>query len=98
MERIRICRETRRSGPAAAVYRAVSAAHRLADLVRSDGESARIPMDIQLYRQTFAERSRHALAPREQSFLCQTAALRSRTALSLPLRAAGRQRLVAPRR
>src|SRR5260370_29619944 len=97
MEGIRICRETGRSGPASVVYRSVSTEHRLANLVRRHGFSWRLPVDVSLYLETFAQRSRYVVVAREQSIPGQTAALRSRATLSLPFRAAWRERLVETR-
>src|ERR1700730_17019238 len=97
MERIRIRSQTRRSKSAPPVHCPVSTADRLANLVRGDGFSRRLPVDVPFCLETFAQRSGYIVAPGQQSVSRQTAALHSCTIVSLPIRAAGRERLVAAR-
>src|SRR4051794_30149939 len=54
-------------------------------------------MDVSFCLETLAQRSRYAVAARQQSVSGQAAALHSSAALSISVRAAGRERLVAPR-
>ena len=72
--------QARRSAPAAGDRRAVSAAARLADLVRGDGHAARVPVDGALCLEAPAQRSRHAEPAGEQSVSRRAAALRARGA------------------
>src|SRR5947208_1739898 len=71
----------------AAVRGALPTPDGLANLVRRDGFASRLPMDATFCLETSAQRSRHTLAPGEQSLSGRAASLRSRGALSLPLRA-----------
>src|SRR5437762_6399239 len=89
--------ETLRSQPRPAVRRAVPSAHGLANLVLGNGVACRVSVDAALRLETSAQRSRHALAPREQSVSRYAAALYPRTTLSLPILAAGRQSMVETR-
>src|SRR5436305_15170473 len=97
MERIRICGQARRSQPASAVYRAISAADRLANLVCGNGNTVGLSVDTAFCLETFAQRPRYGVAPGERSVSRQSAALRSRAIVSLSVCAAGRARLVAAR-
>src|SRR4030095_15528095 len=97
MEGIRIRRQAGRPRPSSAIYRTVSTADRLANLVRGHGESPRIPVDAAFCLETFAQRPRHVVGAREQSISRSAAHLRARAALSLSLCAAWRERLVASR-
>src|SRR5947207_15326519 len=94
MAGIRIQGQTGRSQPASAVCRAVSTADRLANLVRCNGVSGRISMDAAFRLETFAQRSRHALAPGQQSVSHRAASLHSRAAVSLSFRADWRSGMV----
>ena len=73
------------------------AADRLANLVRCHGVTGRISVDAAFRLETFAQRSRHAFAPGEQSISQRAAALHPSAPLSLPIRAARRSRLVETR-
>src|SRR5205823_11986657 len=97
MEGIRIQSQAGESRPATAVYCAVSTANRLANLVRGHGVTRRIPMDTAFRLVTFAQRSRHALAPGQQSVSHRAASLHSRAAVSLSFRADWRSGLVEAR-
>src|SRR5207253_11229031 len=97
MEGIRLPSQAGRSKPPAAVRRAVSTADRLANLVRSDGVARGISLDAAFCLETSAQRSRHALAPGEQSLSRRAASLHPRAALSLSVHSAWRERMVETR-
>jgi hypothetical protein len=83
MEGIRVQGQTGRSHATAAVHCALSIAHRLANLVCRHGLARGIPVDFAFRLETFAQRPRHALPPRQQSISGDAAALRASPALSL---------------
>src|SRR2546421_6551715 len=97
MEGVRVRSEAGRSQSASAVYRAISTANRLANLVRGHGVTRRLPVDIPFCLETFAQRSGYIVTPGQQSLSRQTAALHSRTPLSVSVRAAERRSLVEAR-
>src|SRR5690242_598177 len=97
MEGIRVPSQAGRSESAAAVRRAVSTAHRLANLVRGDGVARGISLDAAICLETSAQRSRHALASDEQSLSGRAASLHSRPTLSLSVRAGWRPSMVETR-
>src|SRR5262245_41383874 len=77
MEGVRVPGQAGRSESAAAVRRALSTSYRLANLVRSDGIACRISLDAAFCLETSAQRSRHALAPGEQSLSGRATSLHS---------------------
>src|SRR5438105_6341898 len=97
MEGIRIQGQTASSESAASIHRPVSTARRLANLVRRHGVTRGISLDATFRLETVAQRSWNAFSPWRQSIPRYTAALHSRTTLPLPLRPAGRSRLVETR-
>src|SRR5947209_20238514 len=97
MERIRVCRETGRPHPASLFYRALPTADRLANLVRGHGVARQLPVDTSFCLEALTQRSGYIVTPGEQSVSGQTAALYSRPALSVSVRAAWRKGLVETR-
>src|SRR5438093_8993600 len=97
MDRIRIRSQTGRPEPASPVYRALSTANRLANLVRGDVVARRLPVDVPFCLETFTQRSRYLVPPGQQSISRKTTALRPRAAVSLPLRVVGRKGVVETR-
>src|SRR5947209_107015 len=97
MARIRIQSEAGRRQSRAALHRALSAAHRLADLVCCDGIAGRIPVAVALRLEPLAKRPRHTVAAGERSIPERSAAFRSCAALHLSVCADRRTGMVASR-